>query len=322
VQLRRFLSVFLAQRAWGESREHYDGHKGFLLRSQIGKLSHRWIPFAPDGDCGLSIAPMSRLTLQLCALLTLASLAVAPMVVAQPTYRSNVNRWHNPENAPAARYTDDHRLILRVFSVNGLGSAEVTPQTPEGGFDEAACAEIARVFGDAHRQRTAPIDRRLIEVVYNIARHFHAGQVTVISGYRAQVQSSNHKLGRAVDILIPGVADADLAAYARSLGLLGVGLYPHGGFVHVDVRDRSYFWVDRSGPGRTTRSSRRRRRGRSRAGLQEVHGDVGRRSDEEARQRGVFPLGGTRGPSTPNNGTAAASGQAPAAHPDNEEGGG
>lgn len=240
---------------------------------------------------------------------------------AASTYRAAVNRWHEASRAPAARYTDDGRLVFRVFSVNGLGSAEVIPRTREGGFDETACTEIARVLGDSRTHTTGAIDRRLIEVMYDIARHFHAGQITVVSGYRAQRQPSNHRLGRAVDILVPGVADSEVAAYARTLGFLGVGYYPRGGFVHIDVRDRSYYWVDRSPPGAPSRSRRSRRRGRSRT-FAEVYGDQARRADETARARGVFPLGGTRGASVPGNGSATASHAAEHALSDGEGGDG
>jgi hypothetical protein len=49
------------------------------------------------------------------------------------------------------------------------------------------------------------------------------------------------------------------------------------GFVHVDVRDRSYFWSDVSGPGR-----RNRERG--------ILGDVARSSDRDAAARGELPV--------------------------------
>lgn len=231
---------------------------------------------------------------------------------ATTAYRGNVNRWHEVANVPAARYTDDGRLVLRVFSVNGLGSAEVTPATAAGGFDEAACAAVSRVLGDSRARATGAIDRRLIEVIYDLARHFRAGQVTVVSGYRAQRQPSNHRLGRAVDLLLPGVADSEVAAYARTLGFLGVGLYPLGGFTHLDVRARSYYWVDRSAPGTPARARRGRRRGRSRT-FAEVHGDQARHADEGARARGIFPFGGAHGASVPGNGSAAASGATPPA---------
>ena len=222
-----------------------------------------------------------------------------PRRSANAAYRANMRRWHDADAIPAARFTEDGRLILRLRSLNAMGTAEITPQTPDGGFDEAACAEVSRVFADSRTRRQAPIDRRLIEMVYQIARHFRAGQVTVVSGYRAEAGSSNHAQGRAVDSLIPGVSDSAIAAYARTLGFAGVGVYPAGGFVHVDVRTRSFFWVDRSGPGRPSRSRRSRRRGRSRGGVNEIMGELARRSDTEARARGVSPFGGMRGASQP-----------------------
>ena len=51
--------------------------------------------------------------------------------------------------------------------------------------------------------------------------------------------------------MVPGVGLGAVARYARSFGHVGVGFYPVSGFVHLDVRDGpSYFWVDRTGPGK------------------------------------------------------------------------
>lgn len=206
--------------------------------------------------------------------------------VSLSAYRASVNRWHDAGRVPAARVLDDGRMVLRLVSINGRGVAEVTPLRPDGGFDDAARAEISRVLGDARADRSTAMDRRLIDVIYQIAQHFHAGQVSVVSGYRADARRSNHALGRAADIVIPGTSDEAVARYAREVGFLGVGVYPHSGFVHVDVRNHSFYWIDRSAPGR--RSRRRARRG-----IHEVHGDIARRADEAARARGVQPLGGT-----------------------------
>ena len=169
--------------------------------------------------------------------------------------------------------------MLRLHSLNGLGSAELTPERQDGGFDDAQRAEVARVLGDRRTGDHAPIDRRLIDVIFQIARHFEVGQVNVVSGYRRESRGSNHSLGRAADIVLPGVSDEAVAAFARDIGFLGVGVYPLSGFVHVDVRTHSYFWVDRSAPGRTARRSRRRRRG----GMQEVHGTLAQQADARAR---------------------------------------
>jgi len=88
-----------------------------------------------------------------------------------------------------------------------------------------------------------------------------------------------------MDFIVPGAADAEVAAFARTLGFVGVGIYPVSGFVHVDVRDRSYFWSDASGPGR-----RNRERG--------ILGDVARASDREAVTRAMRRSGPARCSST------------------------
>jgi uncharacterized protein YcbK (DUF882 family) len=217
-----------------------------------------------------------------------------PARISLSSYRAINQRWHSATTIPAARYTADGRMVLRLSSLNGMGSAELTPERQDGGFDDAARAEVARVLGDRRTGSHAPIDRRLIDVIFQIARHFEVGQVNVVSGYRQESRGSNHSLGRAADIVLPGVSDEAVAEFARSIGFLGVGVYPVSGFVHVDVRTRSFYWVDRSSPGRT--ASRRRSRRRRGHGLQEVHGTLAQQADARARALGVSALGGTDAP--------------------------
>ena len=57
---------------------------------------------------------------------------------------------------------------------------------------------------------------------------------------------------------------------------MGVGIYPVSGFVHLDVRERSYFWSDSSGPGEENRE---------RAILRSQWA----RADRDARRRGIVP---------------------------------
>ena len=76
-----------------------------------------------------------------------------------------------------------------------------------------------------------------------------------------------------MDIVAPGVPNRRLARFARAQGFVGVGEYPRSGFVHVDVRERSYFWVDSSGPGQRSRERR-------------VRLGEARRHDARARDRG------------------------------------
>ena len=76
-----------------------------------------------------------------------------------------------------------------------------------------------------------------------------------------------------MDMVVPGVPDEEVARFVREMGFVGVGVYPTSQFVHVDVRPRSYFWVDFSGP-----RMKNRERG--------ILGDLAAKSDAAAVARG------------------------------------
>lgn len=54
-------------------------------------------------------------------------------------------------------------------------------------------------------------------------------------------KTSLHTKGRAVDFHIPGVPPLEVAQYAESIGVLGIGLYDN--FVHIDDRTKKSFWI-------------------------------------------------------------------------------
>ena len=54
-------------------------------------------------------------------------------------------------------------------------------------------------------------------------------------------KTSLHTQGRAVDFHIPGVPPLEVAQYAESIGVLGIGLYDD--FVHIDDRTKKSFWI-------------------------------------------------------------------------------
>lgn len=67
---------------------------------------------------------------------------------------------------------------------------------------------------------------------------------------KRKTKGSHHGHGEAADIRLPGVPPVDLANFVRAnFERVGVGYYPTSLFVHVDVRKRSYYWRDPSGPG-------------------------------------------------------------------------
>jgi len=169
-------------------------------------------------------------------------------------YRMMRDGWHAPldpgevpEIAEAA--AAGHPFLPLVLApVNGRARVSALPASADGGFSRDAQLKLARVLTPWPRRRPHPIAPHLLDVVYRAMRHFKAPLVHVVSGYRADRPGSRHTQGRAMDIVLPGVSNEQLAEWARGLGFTGVGVYPKSGFVHIDVRAASFFWTDNSLP--------------------------------------------------------------------------
>lgn len=108
---------------------------------------------------------------------------------------------------------------------------------------------------------TTLIDDKLVEILQAIADYFGA-KVTITSGYRCPSYNlsiggavgSYHSRGMAADITVDGVPPRAVAAYAQSIGVLGIGLYEgaDGSFVHVDTRTYKSFWYGKKEEPRTS----------------------------------------------------------------------
>ena len=96
------------------------------------------------------------------------------------------------------------------------------------------------------------IDIKLVEYLQKIRTHF-GKSITITSGYRCEKHNkrvggstnSYHRKGQAADIVVSGVAPSEVAKYAESIGVLGIGLYEtnsDGYFVHIDTRTKKAFW--------------------------------------------------------------------------------
>ena len=183
-----------------------------------------------------------------------------------------------PRATPAPATPAPAVLPLVFFRAHGGARFTLTPSTSGGGFD-AAAIEVARqafAWRNDDFQSQHAVSTRLLDLVYQTMRHFEATEVEIVSGFRDGRSTSRHSHGRAIDFTIPGVTMTALAEYVRSLGFVGVGIYPRTGFVHLDVRAASYFWVDSSGAGR---------RGR----VRQILAGVAQRADQAAIARGEAP---------------------------------
>lgn len=109
---------------------------------------------------------------------------------------------------------------------------------------------------------TVMIDADLVDYLQRIRDHF-GGPVNITSGYRCPAHNksvggttaSRHAKGQAADIVVEGVAPAEVAKYAESIGVKGVGLYEtdkDGHFTHIDTRGTKSFWYGQAQGYRST----------------------------------------------------------------------
>ena len=115
------------------------------------------------------------------------------------------------------------------------------------------------------RCKETKIDEKLVAFLQQIRDHF--GKLiggSRLTAYRcpdhnAEVanaaKNSRHTQGMAADISIAGVEPAEIAKFAESIGVLGIGLYDtdaDGHFVHIDTRDYKSFWFGHKQEKRTS----------------------------------------------------------------------
>lgn len=135
------------------------------------------------------------------------------------------------------------------------GEALRTVYWADGRYLPGSLAEINSILRDHRSDAIAPIDSRLLDLLYLLHATLEASQpFHIISGYRSPASNAGlalpgsgvakgslHMRGQAVDFRLP---DRELSA-VRSAGLAlhggGVGYYPDSNFVHLDVgRVRSW----------------------------------------------------------------------------------
>lgn len=119
----------------------------------------------------------------------------------------------------------------------------------DGTIDPAAARSFMNVAASV-KDADEPLPTRLVQLVFRASYHFGGARVVIISATR-KGSHGKHGSGEAIDFQLEGVRAATLAAWLRTLPRAGVGIYtnPKTQYVHLDVRDRSYHWIDASPPG-------------------------------------------------------------------------
>jgi uncharacterized protein YcbK (DUF882 family) len=162
-------------------------------------------------------------------------------------------RWVKSVKPGKAQYRDGFRDVT-VVAINHGERQRLFLFDAKGNLTPEALQALSRLMRDKDTQEEHAVEPRLVKLMYRLAEHFKVHQFNLVSGFRSSsdpYEESQHNKGLAADIAMPGVPLVALARKARTLGHVGVGIYPVSGFVHLDVREGpSYFWVDPSGPGR------------------------------------------------------------------------
>ena len=218
----------------------------------------------------------------------------SPTATRLRTYADMKRGWHTPPS-DGPGLTPEGRTLLVLEILNTEERIEFAPLRDDGGWSEADLERASHALRDPRNNQERPIEPRVLDLVYRVQVHFQAKALRVVSCYRRGV--SKHGRGRAIDIVVPGARDDEVARFARSFGFVGVGLYTRSGFVHIDTRPRSYFWVDSSGPGQKSR-------------IQQVYGKVGEEADARALDRGETPpvFAGEAGPTMNGEGEGSSAG--------------
>ncbi len=161
----------------------------------------------------------------------------------------NIRRRHIEDAIRIALTTCDGAPNLAVLDeLSALARPRTTPRPTR---------EAMEAYREAHPDHTSWLvqgSRRLHEGLLvrlqALADRWPDRGIEINSGYRPNARrGSRHRTGRALDLSVDGVHREEVAAFARSFADTGVGYYPRSTFTHIDVRDASYHWVDRSGPG-------------------------------------------------------------------------
>lgn len=153
---------------------------------------------------------------------------------------------------------DTHGLLsgartLYLYSIN-TGESLRTVYWIDGVYIGSALEEVYWLLRDYRSGDVAPIDLRLLDLLYVITKLSGKERIDVISGYRSPAtneylrrtkkgvaKDSYHTHGKAIDIRIEGMSLEALRDLAISLRAGGVGYYPRSGFVHLDTGPVRYW---------------------------------------------------------------------------------
>jgi uncharacterized protein YcbK (DUF882 family) len=148
---------------------------------------------------------------------------------------------------PAAYATEPYRL--RLHNLHTLENVDIVYRIGDN-YQPEAIARLNYFLRDHNTNDVIAYDPREFDLLHDILIRLRRPSATIdiVCGYRTQetndvlrassqgvAEHSQHVLGHAIDIRIPGSTTTRLRNAALSLNEGGVGYYPTSHFVHVDV---------------------------------------------------------------------------------------
>ena len=174
--------------------------------------------------------------------------------VAAPAKRalSTVSAPGVDSGAPWARTLEPVVVLNRNTNARG----NVRLYDDHGVLDRGEARSFMRIAGAAKAEPDDDerLDLRVVQLAVRASYHFGGAQISIVSATRPGARGK-HGSGEALDFALEGVKAPALAAYLRGTPRAGVGIYTHPKtqYVHLDVREHSYHWIDGSPPGVTWR---------------------------------------------------------------------
>lgn len=143
-------------------------------------------------------------------------------------------------------YSTDTRN-LKFYHTHTGDSVDVTYYL-NGAYNPHAMEDLKVFLADWRDAQQQEIDPQLLDILWQVQQKTGNDDVfEVISAYRSSqtnemlrqnstgvAKTSQHVLGKAIDVRLRGLDTTTLRDTARELGLGGVGYYASSNFVHID----------------------------------------------------------------------------------------
>lgn len=137
---------------------------------------------------------------------------------------------------------------LTLFNAHTNDRLSVNFRRGDGSYDLDALQALNWIMRCHYTNQATAMDVNTIEYLNLVDKKLGGGnEIHIISGYRSPsynsllvqngrhvAKRSLHRVGKAIDIAIPGVPLDKIRHTAVALQLGGVGYYPGAGFVHID----------------------------------------------------------------------------------------